>query len=269
MAKDMESLSLRIDGEARDVLLPSMVSNPKLRQSLMFAFKDTMDHAVLQPSISDQALLTFGTRSGTAFGSAIRLMTQYKSFTMAMNRKVARRFRTYGLSEEAVQGLQLHRFYSAANLMGMALVATQLKDLLSGKEPLTFFEDDQRTIENVHRIVLQAGMFTMLGDVGLDFSVDQKNGVELDLSSKGLGPVVGQATRLIGQIGSDAPNNFERATRTVLNSTPFATIPVWNQMKHHLFGALISDAYQLHTDSIIRAISTKTGQDQNIFNGIQ
>jgi hypothetical protein len=268
MADSARDVALHIDGVEKTVLLPSMIEDRALRHHLLAAFKDSMDTAVLQPSSSDVASLTFGIRSGTVAGESIRCVTHYKSFTMAMNTKVRRHFRTYGLSEDAIDKLMLHRFYGIAGLAGAGLLATQLSDIVDGKEPLHFMTEDQRNLTNVKRVIMKAGMFTVMSDLGFSMKQNRDGTSSPDFAlSAALGPVPGQLFKLGQQMASDDPTSGSRATRTALNMLPGASLPVIGALKHEAFGAIFYESYGFYNDGFLRRLEAISGQDQNIFDG--
>jgi hypothetical protein len=257
MAAHADEAQLRVGGDTKTVLLPSMVKDKALRDKLTFALKDSMDYAILQPSGSDNALLTFGLRSGTVAGEAIRCVSQYKGFAMAMNRKNRRRWRAYELDPDSMGTRRIHQAAYGAHLMAMGLLATQLKDVLAGKEPLTFVEDEQQNWNNLHRVVLQAGLFTVMQDLGVSVSNDNQDGWSLGLSSMAAGPMPGQALRFFDQLSN---GSLATAARTAVNTTPFASVPFHNTLKHVVVGGLISDAYQESSDNVVRSMQSRTGQ---------
>jgi hypothetical protein len=269
MAVHADEAQIRMNSEAKTILLPSMIKDRALREKLAFGLKDSMDYGILQPSGSDAALLTFGLRSGTVAGEAIRCITQYKTFSMAMNTKNRRRFRAYDLDPSLTSGKHYNMMTYGAQLLAMGLLATQLKDVLSGKEPLTFVDEDQRNFENVHRVVMQAGLFTAMQDLGVSISNDRQDGWSAGLSSTVLGPIPGQALRVANQLSGDSPNTLAYAARGMVNSTPFSTVPLWNQLKHEIIQGLVSDGYGAASDNIARSMEAQSGQTNLIYRTVQ
>jgi hypothetical protein len=264
ISRHIEEVDTDGSGTMRRVLMPASISDPRLRAKFQGMLVDTMDHAVLQPSASDTAFLTFGTRAGTATGEIVRTMMQFRGFSMAMNVRMRRRYRLYGMSELQINRMNVDKLYHGASLLAMGLLATQIKDSLSGKEPLHFMDEDQWTASNVHRVFMQAGLFTVLSDLGLDVDYKEGQGLRASVGSQLFGPAIGQMGRFGSQVLSDDPNGGNRAITTLLNSTPGATIPIWNPLKRELFGQMIYEAYGIYLDGVVARQQQMTGQTQLI-----
>lgn len=260
----MDSVDTDGSGVLNRVIIPAEITNQKLRAKIQTMMLDTMDHAVLQPSVADTAFLTFGTRAGTVTGEIVRTMMQFKGFSLAMNSRMRRRYRAYGMSDLAVNKMNVDRMYHGASLVAMGLLATQIKDALNGKEPLHFMNEDQRTAANVHRVFMQAGLFTALSDLGLEIDYKEGQGLRAGMSTQLLGPAIGQVSRFVGQVTAEDPNAGNRAISTLLNATPGATLPVWNSVKRELFGAMVYEAYGIHLDAVVARQESLTGQTQGI-----
>lgn len=245
-------------------LLPTMVSDPVIRSKVHRASLDMLEHAVIRPGVSDASLLTMGTRAGTMNGELLRCITHFKGFSVAVNKRQRRRFRAYGFDDASFNDLYMHRFVHAAQLVALGILACQIKDILKGEEPLTFATEDQRNLANVHRVFMQAGLFTVFSDLGFGMDYNDKTGVSVGMSTSALGPVPGQLLRVANNIASDDPRGGERAVYGLMNMLPFATAPVVGSLKHELFGQVVWDSYAVHLDQLVSRQEALTGRERFI-----
>jgi hypothetical protein len=239
------------DGErlTPDMLPDEMqASANKLRQYL----NDTMNEGVLMPTVSEEALLSMGLKSGTHHGEAVRTIMQYKTFPFALMRKTYRRvLNTIG--ENAGESWS-RRFFNRSSVEGYAFLVSMLamgwlsfnvKEMLKGHEPVTFLDDDQRNAANLFRIMRTSGILGITGDI---------------LGSSGggaaqfLGPVPGQ---VIETLAADSLYGF---ANEATNLIPGATFPFINEAKRSMLATMLGEAAEIQERGRERMYEAKFGQ---------
>lgn len=227
------------------------VDDPALRNKLGVAIDDTMRYAVLEPSVSDEALLRMGTPAGTPTGEAFRCILQYKSYPLALLRKVNRRF-INGYGDQGLFSLNggfMNRartekmaFLSMAFTLGTISLA--IKDILRGREPILWFDPEQFTAANFARTLEQAGTFGLLNDV---------------LSPEGiLGPSFGAAYAVVTAPGK--PNGFYQGVNAAMSMTPGATLPLVDEGRKAVLATIFHDSYGIWYQAMLRRVEAKQGQ---------
>lgn len=256
--KAMSEFAGKVEGLEGTRLAPDMILDPDLALKLRSALHDTTAYGQLQPSVSDEALLRFGTRAGTVSGEAVRLIGQYKGYPLAVLNKVRARFRhAYGTVDAPImgiiprgRGLEESMAWTASMLV-LAYLAIGIKDALRGNEPLNPFEKDHWTWGNATRIMGQAG-------AGPVATVEQFSSV-----SQALGPVPGAAYRVTkGLSQQDTPGGGYRATEAVFGALPGASIGFLQEARRQAIGYFISDAYMTALESARTFREGKTGQNR-------
>lgn len=101
-----------------------------LKLDAMYA--DRVDYAVLQAGVDERAIVTGGTLPGTEIGEAVRLITQFKSFPVAMLNKSWGRT-LYGETGRPAKVAAVIHQLTASILLGY--VAQSLKEMSRGREP--------------------------------------------------------------------------------------------------------------------------------------
>ena len=136
--------------------------DPNLRRNLMAFLAKYRDEAVMMPDASTAAMIRAGSQAGTFKGEVIRTMFQYQSFPLAMNRIAARKFLVNpegGRPWTTDQVTFSNTIGFIAGMLAMSYVATVLKDLAKGREPMHM---GNMTGESWVRLVNQSGMGGML-----------------------------------------------------------------------------------------------------------
>jgi len=131
---------LWIDGESKLLTANAVMAIPGvdpviLRRSadkLMALVLDEQNMAVAQPSATDRAIMKAGTVRGTIMGELARSFWQFKSFGLAYFSQNLRR----GLSMDSKQSAAAYAAQFVAQGLVLGVVATQLKELVNGRDPL-------------------------------------------------------------------------------------------------------------------------------------
>ena len=175
-------------------------------------FIDQVDHAILTPSASDRAFIHFGSRPGTVLGELARFAGQFKTFGIAMTRRVGGRI------------MLRHDYPSAAKAyIGFAVAGTALgyisnlvKDLAKGISPAP--PDTPQTWMRA----IDVGVSGILGQ--MLFNSYQKFGT--DLSTQLAGPVAGTANDLMEMMYKIGTWNHPgiAALNFAQRNTPFANL---------------------------------------------
>ena len=253
-------------GRGERVLLPSMIPDRALREKLSRALRNGMEGATMTPGARENVMLHFGTQAGTPQGEVLRAIGMYKRYLLTSFTRGRQRWALYDLKPGASASPEFHRAIWMGQSLAVGYLVMSMIDVLNGKEPLTFLSDDQRNMENIHRIMVRSGAFLIANGldtagVNMDFSGE---GPMINLGSTILGPGLGSIARAAGQAGSPQPRSNERALRTLVNGfTPFSTVPGWNPLKHEVVGSVWGD-YESVQDSVLRYLEERTGQS-NIF----
>jgi hypothetical protein len=218
------------------------------------AISDSVHQAILEPGASDTALLTLGTKAGTLTGEAVRTLMQYKSYPLAMLRRVNRRFgAAYANTNQSFMGMNLkhgtvEKIVWAGSMLATAYTALVIKDLLKGREPLNPFDTDQYSVENASRVISQAGIGP--------FAV-----AENFLSPRAaLGPFGGGVWNIADQALTGT--GYSRVN-SLLGMLPGASSPL-KQMEQAVLGWVFVDTYGMQHQRAMAFQQHKTGQS-NIF----
>ncbi|WP_448207293.1 hypothetical protein [Azospirillum sp. sgz302134] len=95
-------------------------------------FADRGEYAVLNPGARERAMLRQGTQAGTVAGEALRFVTQFKAFPVAMVTKVWGR-EVYGGQDAGARAAGIVHMMLGSTVFGY--VAGALKDLAKGRTP--------------------------------------------------------------------------------------------------------------------------------------
>lgn len=230
-------------------MLPSNMS--RVSESMRVMLVDTMNEAILLPTASEEALTSLGTRAGTYTGEAVRIIMQYKTFPLALTRKVYRRlFNAFG--EDAMQswgasgfrGSHVDALVFLASAVAMAMLTFNIKEITKGREPLTFLEPDQWKSGNVLRVLKSSGILGIGDEI-----------IYADYDSF-LGPMGGQIANLLASMGDSY--QFANAAASL---APGATLPFVNEGKKALLAAILGDAFAQQYALSREWKVTSTGQE--------
>lgn len=249
--KRISEFATEIEGLDGVRVAADLITEPGLAKKLRTAMEDSMHFAVMAPSVSDNALLTLGTRAGTPFGEAVRAVMQYKSYPLTMIRRQHRRFEhAYGNASLEMFGTKVDqgtiaKVTWASAMLSLGFTVLAIKDVLRGREPLNPFDTEQWTIGNASRVVTQAGVGP-LAVVDQFFSPRQL-----------LGPAPGAAFDFT--TGALSGNGY-KATNSAIGAMPFSSIAPLREAQKALFGSIFVDTYGVGYQNGLRMIEAERGQ---------
>jgi hypothetical protein len=147
-------------------LVPTGIRNAELAQKYRQYITKYMRQAVFMPDAGTNAQMTLGFRKGTFEGTLARIATQYQPFMIGMTKLLYRRFMNgdFGEGDAAMAYKMAHLVSYIGGALAFGYMATVLKDLAQGKEPMSLF--DMRSYQ-WSRIVQQSGILGVL-EVPLD-----------------------------------------------------------------------------------------------------
>lgn len=255
--RSMAAHATLIEGLPGKRLSPDMIKDPALARKLSLAMDDSMRYALLEPSVSDNALLRFGLKAGTVEGEAMRTILQYKSFPLALLRKVNSRFaHAYGPDGMATNGgmnrAMKEKMVMFASMMFLGWIALSIKDILRGREPMHFLSGDQWNTENLTRLVAQAGTLGLFEDL---FSATESRQV-----SGLLGPAGGMAYNIARTAVSEGEGKANRVTNAVFNAAPFASVPFVSEGRKAVFGMVMPETLGVWDQANRKRRNTISGQ---------
>jgi hypothetical protein len=254
--KRMSAHAKEIEGLEGIRLSADMITDGNDAMALRVAMRDSMDYAVLQPSISTEALLRFGTKAGTPLGEAVRCVGHFKGYPIDMVRRITRRFDNgYGESfwswNGSVNRAQKEKLIWASTMIGLAAVAISMKDMMRGREPMNPFDTDQWNMGNLTRVVAQAG-------VGPFAAIEQYMsprqlagptlGIAGNLAAAGYGAVTGEP---------NAAYNLANATAGAL---PGASIAPLAEIRKAVLGSIMPETMGAPYQRMLTFREMETGQ---------
>lgn len=258
--RTMAKHATEIDGLEGPRLAPDLIPEAALAQKLRTAISDSMHQAVLEPTVSDKALLTLGTKAGTKYGETVRLVMQYKSYPLAMVRRVQRRFQNaYGNDQlmafgGAINKGQLDWLVWSGSMLSLAALAVSIKDLLRGREPMNPFDKDQWTMGNATRIVAHAGV----GPFGA---------MEQFLSPhQALGPALGGAYSLASGVAS---GSGYKTTNAAMGLLPGSSLAPVKESSKAVLGSIFAESYGVAYQTFLRRHEQETGQSSIFLDSSQ
>lgn len=246
--KTMAKEAADIDGLQGTRLAPDLVTDSALAAKLRMAIGDSAHQAILEPSVSDRALLTGGTKAGTPFGEAVRMAMQYKPYPLAMIRRVQRRFaNAYGNEGLYAFGsnAQVHWLVWAGSMISLSATVLSIKDLLRGREPFNPFDQEQWNIHNATRIVAGAG-------VG-PFAVAEQFLSARQIAGPGPGAVGALAAGVVSGDGYKTAN-------AVMGLAPGASIIPIREGAKAVLGGIFMESYGVNYQLFLQRNAAETGQ---------
>lgn len=189
---------------------------------------DTVETATLTPSLNTRAILTKGTKPGTAPGEMLRFMSQFKSFGLAVGTDVFPELtRGVGLTDliddpksmlkAAVNSDMAGIAHLVAMTTALGYMAMSMKDIAKGREPRQV--DDPRT---------WAASFIQGGGAGIyaDFLFGEYNRFGQGFLATVAGPTAGHVEDVASLYSAAVQGDFAagRTFRTVLNKTPYLNL---------------------------------------------
>ena len=158
--------------DGKTYVLPSEIGklsgmDPRARQELQTKvaayITDRTDYAVLTPGARERAFMRRGLRKGTAPGEAFRMLTQYKSFPLAMIMRVWGR-ELYGRSGRVGAREMAGLMETAVMMTLFGYVAMSLKDISRNREPRMLTDDPEHNAKVMTAAIMQGGGAGILGD---------------------------------------------------------------------------------------------------------
>lgn len=250
--KDFEGLPVKtykspVDGSSIKMLDINAIEDPVLRQKLGNFLIDSRDMAVFKPDNRAKLFARLGTKSGTIAGAAVRGLLQYMEYPISNVTKMYSFLNhAYGYTFlEAVRsgkmnGAIMNTVWQAGYSMALMLAALNVKELLSGREPVTFLTDEQRK---------HAGALT--GRVAAATTFGIYNDALRVFSGEGMNP---------GSIAGPIGNIAYRAGSSALTLDPAKTLyQARNAVPFHQV-ALVNDMFALATFESIKGLEQNREQ---------
>lgn len=171
---------------------------------------DQNGYMLLTPDAATRGLMKGGTQKGTAWGEAVRMMMQFKSFTLAFSQRVIGR----EAKHNGLAGVTRMMFYTT--LAGYA--AMSLKDMAKGKEARPPFD-----LRTGLAALQNGGGLGIYGDL-LFSQVLERRGQDAFVNL--LGPTVSDANDVVKLVARAVEGNdpSANALRMVQSNTPFASL---------------------------------------------
>lgn len=206
----------------------------ELETSLRSYFVDRVDYGVFTPGAAERAYSNLGTQAGTPLGEAVRMLMQFKAFSItALSKGLGRAI--YGAGADSLREAFLKGkadFLALSHLMiattGMGYVAMAAKDILKGRTP--------RDPNDPHT---WASAFVQGGGAGIygDFLFGEASRVGTGAFASLSGPAAGQVESLVSlyQRFRDRDDTAAAAVRFGINNTPFINLPLTRMALDYLF----------------------------------
>ena len=165
--KDFEVLYRNIETtpDGVDRIGVTSIDDQKVALKLRTYFKKYLREAVFMPDPGTYAQATLGFRRGTFIGEMARVATRYQPFMLGMSKLTYRRFANgyYGKNNRNMM-MMSHLIGYVGTSLAMAYVATIIKDLLKGNEPINLTKMTSRDFSRLS----QQGGFLGVGEIILD-----------------------------------------------------------------------------------------------------
>lgn len=206
-----------------------------LESRLRNYFSDRVDYAVITPDARTNSIMKRGLRPGTVEGEALRFVTQFKSFPVAVLTKAVGR-EVYGRGADTL-GQSLRNgngeMLGLANLIlsttAFGYLAMSAKDMAKGRTPRS-----PNSAKTWLAAMTQGGGFGIYGDFLFGEVKNRFGGSAL---STALGPTAGTVDDLFDIWGRirDGDDAAAKATTTLINNVPFANLFYTRMALDYLF----------------------------------
>lgn len=216
------------------------------KRKLMAFLAKYRDEAIMMPDASTAGMIRAGTQAGTIKGEVMRTMFQYQSFPLAMNRIAARKFLVNpegGRPWTTDQVTFSNTIGFIGGMLAMSYVATVLKDLANGREPMHM---GNMTGESWVRLVNQSGMGGMLQSL---MEIGSGNPKAI------LAPVPSTVLKVAG---SDSIGEAIYQSRNIWS---VGSMPIVAPVIQKAVAAVFDDAVGLHFDQLNTFHKMNTDQD--------
>jgi hypothetical protein len=206
----------------------------ELETALRAYYTDQIDYAVLTPGAAEAAVARLGTAPGTPLGEAVRLVMQFKQFSITATTKGLGKA-MYGGGANSIREAIFKRKADMLGLVhlgvmgtAMAYVAMAAKDIVKGKTP-----------RDPTSPATWAAAFTQGGGAGIygDFFFGEFSRFGTSALAALSGPALGQSEQLFElwsrfREGDDAAG---RTVKFVINNSPFINLPYTRIGMDYLF----------------------------------
>lgn len=173
-------------------MLPAMIEDAKVRSKFFTYVADQVRDAMTEPDAYVRQMVTWGTQNGTALGTAVRLLMQFKTYPVTFMRRTWQR-EFNGQNGMDVAGIA--HLVVATTFLGYA--AMELKNIARGRDPRTANADKPTDyVKLVFAAMQQGGGFGLYGD----FLFGDKSRMGAGPVTSLFGPTVGTADALIREV---------------------------------------------------------------------
>ena len=221
-------------------------------------FRHAADRGVPKPSAWERSAMQRGTVAGSPEGAFLRFMFKFKSFPLTvLHKSIGREIFGHG-AETFREGLS-----KTSNLMGlshliigasvMGYVSIVISDLLRGKTPRMFREDDA-----VYNTQLMMAAMAKGGGLGLygDFLFGQFNRYGADPTHTLLGPIMGQFGDIwklysLAVHQGDVGKALTHMAKVIQANTPFANLYYLRLIFDYF---LLYNIQELHSPGYLRRL---------------
>lgn len=213
--------------DGREYLTPDGIEDENVADALRNFYVDRVHTSVIEPDAETMAMMRRGTQPGTAEGTLLRFIGQFKSFSVAFTQKVLGR-EAYGYGADSL-GEALRNGQSLRGLANVILMTTMfgygamvIKDLIKGKTPRS--PTDPKT---------WLAAMTQGGGLGIygDFLLGERSRMGRSLVETIAGPVPGLLSD-VDELRARAMSGDDVAAsslRLAINNTPFMNL-FWSRI---------------------------------------
>jgi hypothetical protein len=213
----------------------------RLESKLRTYIADRVDIAVPSPGAAEKKYLTMNTQAGTPLGEAVRMLTLFKSFPVAVLNKIIARD-VYGNGANSIKDWVMNDHKGKFRVMQTVAMATALgylsgviRDALKGREPKPLTVDGKINFPTLQDAMLRGGGAGLLGDLLFaEYDNSKRN-----FLSQQAGPVFGQVNPLMNVITKaktgETEGLFEDAGKLTLDNTPLINLFYIRPVLDYLF----------------------------------
>lgn len=252
--RTLQKARIKLTGEEFFRIDPDLLweIDPELASSYRLFLTETMAQGALEPDASSQTItrggawMSGGLISGTVHGEAFPLLTAYTPYMMSIVRRnysrILNGYGTTGLKNilmDPTSTAMIHALSFMAGSLAMAYIASIIKDILRGKEPIHF---GNLGPSQMLRLLDTSGLAGLYGPL---LSTTFYGG---NPATSMLSPVFGATERIGG--ARSVGGVFDAITQ----STPGATMPlIGGDARRTMFSFMLGDAFGLQYESLTRA----------------
>jgi len=193
-------------------------------------FIDRADHGIPMPGAAERAIMNRGTEAGTATGEMYRHIMQFKSFPITMIRRGMGR-EIAGQMDGKADIVGLVSLITMSTVFGYG--AMYMKDVLKGRSPRTFTDDNAQNAKLIMAALTQGGGLGIYGD----FLFGEFSRFGRSALSTAAGPTLGQVDT-IAELWTKATRGEDfgaTALQMVKDNTPFINLFYTRMALDYLF----------------------------------